>query len=185
MGTYCDAINGAYCGHAFWLSQSVICICCCTLPKILLITLISIAFVIVIHYLQFEARDFSHLPPEQRKKRLLKKVEELKANLDKSMSDMTAMEKMKGIYEQNPALGDAQQVAQRIVECRERIDQISAEIDEFKGYLDDAHNKTGVGDVSSLSGEYCKCYQESLWIASYYQHNITPPPLTAKIGFME
>jgi hypothetical protein len=42
------------------------------------------------------------------------------------------MEKMKGIYEQNPALGDAQQVAQRIVECRERIDQISAEIDEFK-----------------------------------------------------
>lgn len=44
----------------------------------------------------------------------------------------TAMEKMKTIYEQNPSLGDAQQVAQRLAENTEKIGVIKSEIEEFK-----------------------------------------------------
>ena len=44
----------------------------------------------------------------------------------------TAMEKMKTIYEQNPSLGDAQQVAQRLAENTEKIGAIKSEIEEFK-----------------------------------------------------
>ena len=42
------------------------------------------------------------------------------------------MEKMRGIYEKNPQLGDAQQVAQQLVETQEKIDTTAAEIEEFK-----------------------------------------------------
>ena len=42
------------------------------------------------------------------------------------------MEKMKVIYEQNPALGDAQQVSQRLAESRSKIEEIESEIEEFK-----------------------------------------------------
>lgn len=42
------------------------------------------------------------------------------------------MEKMKVIYEQNPALGDAQQVAQRLMENQAKIEELQAEIEEFK-----------------------------------------------------
>ncbi|XP_019849936.1 PREDICTED: formin-binding protein 1-like isoform X2 [Amphimedon queenslandica] len=87
---------------------------------------------------KLEARDFSHLPPEQRKKRLIKKIGELEAAMEKTTSDMTAMEKMKTIYEQNPSLGDAQQVAQRLAENAEKIGIIKSEIQEFKGYLSEA-----------------------------------------------
>lgn len=43
-----------------------------------------------------------------------------------------AMEKMKVIYEQNPSLGDAQQVAQRLEENHAKIEEINAEIEEFR-----------------------------------------------------
>ena len=42
------------------------------------------------------------------------------------------MEKMKVIYEQNPALGDAQQVAQRLMENQAKIEELQSEIEEFK-----------------------------------------------------
>ena len=44
----------------------------------------------------------------------------------------TAMEKMRGIYEKNPQLGDAQQVAQQLVETQDRIELTAREIEEFK-----------------------------------------------------
>lgn len=42
------------------------------------------------------------------------------------------MEKMKGIYEQNPQLGDADQVAERLTESRARINELDSEIKEFQ-----------------------------------------------------
>lgn len=47
----------------------------------------------------------------------------------------TAMEKMKTIYEQNPSLGDAQQVAQRLAESSEKIETLKLEIEEFKVHV--------------------------------------------------
>lgn len=46
----------------------------------------------------------------------------------------TAMEKMKGIYEQNPQLGDAEQVAERMAESKLKVDDLNSEIEEFKVY---------------------------------------------------
>lgn len=42
------------------------------------------------------------------------------------------MEKMRGIYEKNPQLGDAQQVAQQLVETQDKIENTMREIEEFR-----------------------------------------------------
>ncbi len=44
----------------------------------------------------------------------------------------TAMEKMRGIYEKNPSLGDPKQVAQQLLETQDKIELTAAEIEEFK-----------------------------------------------------
>ena len=46
--------------------------------------------------------------------------------------DRTAMEKMRGIYEKNPSLGDPKQVAQQLIETQDKIELASREIEEFR-----------------------------------------------------
>ena len=41
---------------------------------------------------QFEARDFSHLPPEQRKKKLVRKINELDNHHNKLISDKLVLQ---------------------------------------------------------------------------------------------
>lgn len=50
--------------------------------------------------------DLSDLPPNQRRKKLLQKVEELKSKVAQETAAKDGLMKMKGVYEANPALGD-------------------------------------------------------------------------------
>ena len=42
------------------------------------------------------------------------------------------MEKMKGIYTDNPSLGDANAVAQSLDVCNRRLDELGGELEKFK-----------------------------------------------------
>lgn len=50
--------------------------------------------------------DLSELPPNQRRKKLLIKVEELRNKVAQEAAARDGLMKMKGVYEANPALGD-------------------------------------------------------------------------------
>lgn len=50
--------------------------------------------------------DFSDLAPNQRRKKLLQKVEELQTKVTQETATRDGLMKMKGVYESNPALGD-------------------------------------------------------------------------------
>ncbi|KAG8035875.1 hypothetical protein G9C98_003001 [Cotesia typhae] len=50
--------------------------------------------------------DCSDLPPNQRKKRLQQRLDEIQAKIAQETAARDALMKMKGVYEQNPALGD-------------------------------------------------------------------------------
>jgi len=82
--------------------------------------------------------DYGHLPPEQRRKRLQAKVDELEAAINKALSDKTAMEKMQQIYSQNPQLGDANAVARSLEQNHSKMGDLNAELDKFKGWLAEA-----------------------------------------------
>jgi len=48
----------------------------------------------------------SDLPPNQRRKKLSQKIEELKTKIQQESAAREGLMKMKGVYESNPALGD-------------------------------------------------------------------------------
>lgn len=54
--------------------------------------------------------DLSELPPNQRRKKLASKVEELKNKIAQETAARDGLMKMKGVYEANPALGDPRSV---------------------------------------------------------------------------
>uniref|UniRef100_A0A667WY07 Thyroid hormone receptor interactor 10 n=1 Tax=Myripristis murdjan TaxID=586833 RepID=A0A667WY07_9TELE len=67
------------------------------------------------------AEDFSHLPPEQRKKRLQAKIDDITKDLQKEQDQSEALEKMKGVYEQNPQMGDPNSLEPQITQTAQNI----------------------------------------------------------------
>ncbi|EEB15230.1 Proline-serine-threonine phosphatase-interacting protein, putative, partial [Pediculus humanus corporis] len=85
--------------------------------------------------------DYSDLPPNQRKKKLQQRIEELQ----KSVQQETAarlykygLMKMKGVYEQNPALGDPMSIEGQLNESGHKLDKLRQELHKFQVYLEEA-----------------------------------------------
>ncbi|KAM6110219.1 formin-binding protein 1 isoform 4-T4 [Pterocles gutturalis] len=79
--------------------------------------------------------DFSHLPPEQRRKKLQQKVDELNKDIQKEMDQRDALTKMKDVYIKNPQMGDAASVDQRLAELGQNIEKLRLEVQKFEGWL--------------------------------------------------
>ncbi|XP_044593587.1 formin-binding protein 1-like isoform X8 [Cotesia glomerata] len=88
--------------------------------------------------------DCSDLPPNQRKKRLQQRLDEIQAKIAQETAARDALMKMKGVYEQNPALGDPMSIEGQLNQSGHKLDKLGTELIKFQGYLDDAI-KTGVG----------------------------------------
>ncbi|XP_034948223.1 formin-binding protein 1-like isoform X2 [Chelonus insularis] len=88
--------------------------------------------------------DCSDLPPNQRKKRLQQRLDEIQAKIQQETAARDALMKMKGVYEQNPALGDPMSIEGQLNQSSHKLDKLGAELTKFQGYLDDAI-KAGVG----------------------------------------
>ncbi|KAM9391121.1 formin-binding protein 1-like isoform 21-T21 [Salvelinus alpinus] len=79
--------------------------------------------------------DFSHLPPEQRRKKLQAKIDDLNKDIQKEMDQKDALTKMKGVYEKNPQMGDPASVDPRLVEIAMNIEKLQYEVQKFEGWL--------------------------------------------------
>ncbi|XP_025905088.1 formin-binding protein 1 isoform X11 [Nothoprocta perdicaria] len=79
--------------------------------------------------------DFSNLPPEQRRKKLQQKVDELNRDIQKEMDQRDALTKMKDVYIKNPQMGDAASVDHRLAELGQNIEKLRIEVQKFEGWL--------------------------------------------------
>ncbi|XP_032933133.1 formin-binding protein 1 isoform X13 [Catharus ustulatus] len=79
--------------------------------------------------------DFSNLPPEQRRKKLQQKVDELNRDIQKEMDSRDALTKMKDVYIKNPQMGDAASVDLRLAELGQNIEKLRLEVQKFEGWL--------------------------------------------------
>ncbi|XP_072209120.1 formin-binding protein 1 isoform X21 [Excalfactoria chinensis] len=79
--------------------------------------------------------DFSNLPPEQRRKKLQQKVDELNKDIQKEMDQRDALTKMKDVYIKNPQMGDAASVDHRLSELEQNIEKLRLEVQKFEGWL--------------------------------------------------
>uniref|UniRef100_A0A3P8UQ33 Thyroid hormone receptor interactor 10 n=1 Tax=Cynoglossus semilaevis TaxID=244447 RepID=A0A3P8UQ33_CYNSE len=92
------------------------------------------------------AEDFSHLPPEQRKKRLQGKIEEISKELQKSQDESEALEKMKGVYEQDSQLGDPASLEPQITETAQNIGRLKGELAKYEVHHQYIHISSGAAN---------------------------------------
>ncbi|KAL1004959.1 hypothetical protein UPYG_G00052690 [Umbra pygmaea] len=89
--------------------------------------------------------DFSHLPPEQRKKKLQSKIDDITKDLQKEVDQSDALEKMRGVYEQNPQLGNPACLEPQIHETAQNLAHLRGELHKYESWLMEA----GGGDYST------------------------------------
>nr|XP_060464359.1 formin-binding protein 1 isoform X10 [Panthera onca] len=79
--------------------------------------------------------DFSNLPPEQRRKKLQQKVDELNKEIQKEMDQRDAITKMKDVYLKNPQMGDPASLDHKLTEVSQNIDKLRLEAQKFEAWL--------------------------------------------------
>ncbi|EGD78957.1 hypothetical protein PTSG_01931 [Salpingoeca rosetta] len=82
--------------------------------------------------------DFGHLPPEQRRKAILKKVSELQEEHTRVSKSMGAMSKTIEVYRQQPQFGDERALAKaqkEVDEYTKKQEQVAGELYKFQLYL--------------------------------------------------
>ncbi|XP_044031324.1 formin-binding protein 1 isoform X11 [Siniperca chuatsi] len=99
--------------------------------------------------------DFSHLPPEQRRKKLQGKLDELNKDIQKEMDQRDALTKMKDVYVKNPQMGDPASVDPRLSEIAQNIEKLQFEVQKFEGWLVEvAERMPSKSDTHRRSGLY-------------------------------
>ncbi|XP_007901023.1 formin-binding protein 1 isoform X7 [Callorhinchus milii] len=79
--------------------------------------------------------DFSNLPPEQRRKKLQQKIDEMNKEIQKESDQRDALTKMKDVYIKNPQMGDPSSVDPRLAEIGQNIEKLRQESQKFEAWL--------------------------------------------------
>uniref|UniRef100_A0A6Q2XLT4 Thyroid hormone receptor interactor 10 n=1 Tax=Esox lucius TaxID=8010 RepID=A0A6Q2XLT4_ESOLU len=89
-------------------------------------------------HLVVDSEDFSHLPPEQRRKKLQSKVDEINKELQKEQDQSDALVKMKGVYEQSPQMGDPASLEPQFQQTAQNIARLRGELRKYESWLAEA-----------------------------------------------
>ncbi|XP_020324053.1 formin-binding protein 1 isoform X2 [Oncorhynchus kisutch] len=79
--------------------------------------------------------DCSHLPPEQRRKKLQAKINDINKEIQKEMDQRDALSKMKDVYIKNPHMGDANSVDPRLEEICQNTDKLQLDARKYEAWL--------------------------------------------------
>merc|ERR1719410_1912625 len=93
--------------------------------------------------------DFSELPPNQRRKKLQSKIDELTAKISQETAARDGLMKMKTVYEANPALGDPMSIQGQLTENGPRLDKLRADLRRYQAWLEEAEGKGSAGSPAS------------------------------------
>ncbi|XP_047428624.1 cdc42-interacting protein 4 homolog isoform X4 [Mugil cephalus] len=141
--------------------------------------------------------DFAHLPPEQRRKRLQQKLEEICKELQKEVDQSEALGKMKDVYEKNPQMGDPASLASQIGQTSQNIERLRGEMSKYEVWLAEAggrgdtlrykthtFNNNGALDVHSADGAHSdeSTPDPSQAIYAEFDDDFEDEELTAPIG---
>ncbi|XP_076258097.1 formin-binding protein 1-like Cip4 isoform X3 [Rhynchophorus ferrugineus] len=97
--------------------------------------------------------DLSELPPNQRRKKLLQKVDELRTKVNQESAGKDALMKMKTVYEANPALGDPRSIESQLNESSHRLEKLHQDLLRYQNYLDEANKMVQQGgQTNSVTG---------------------------------
>ncbi|XP_036381887.1 formin-binding protein 1-like [Megalops cyprinoides] len=99
--------------------------------------------------------DFSHLPPEQRRKKLQARLEDIGRDIQKELDQKDALTKMRDVYTKNPQMGDSSSIDPRLAEICQNIERLRLEAQKFEGWLAEVEGRMQKTDTPRRqSGTY-------------------------------
>ncbi|XP_029985684.1 LOW QUALITY PROTEIN: formin-binding protein 1-like [Sphaeramia orbicularis] len=91
--------------------------------------------------------DCSHLPPEQRRKKLQNRISNINQEIQREREQRDALLKMREVYERSPQMGDADSLEPRLEEVKQSLQRLEEELRRHQVWLSDTDSR-----LSDLSG---------------------------------
>ncbi|XP_068457796.1 formin-binding protein 1-like isoform X3 [Clinocottus analis] len=82
--------------------------------------------------------DCSHLPPEQRRKKLQTRINNINQEIQREREQRDALLKMREVYEQNPQMGDSVSLEPRLEEVKQSLQRLEEELRRNQDWLSEA-----------------------------------------------
>lgn len=83
--------------------------------------------------------DYSDLPPNQRRKKLTAKIQEIQQKIQSETAARDGLMKMKVVYEANSLLGDPMTVEGQLNESEHKLEKYKSELVKYQTYLEQAN----------------------------------------------
>lgn len=130
--------------------------------------------------------DYSNLPPNQRRKKLLQELDKTRAQINTLTQAREGLFKLKGSYEQNAALGDPQTIQGEINDVGAKLEKLQTDLEKFQNYLTEVDSQMATPDTqkryrnSFSEGSLSRSASESSVSNNHQNNNKGPPtPITA------
>ncbi|XP_040007600.1 formin-binding protein 1-like isoform X1 [Xiphias gladius] len=85
--------------------------------------------------------DCSHLPPEQRRKKLQTRINNINQEIQREREQRDALLKMREVYEQSPQMGDATSLEPRLEEVKQSLQRLEDELRRNQAWLSEADSR--------------------------------------------
>ncbi|XP_066940722.1 formin-binding protein 1-like isoform X4 [Macrobrachium rosenbergii] len=95
-----------------------------------------------------EKEDFNDLPPNQRKKRIQQRIDDVTTKLHQETAARDGLLKMKEVYEGNPSLGDPMSITGQLTDSCQKIEKLRADLQRYQSLLEDV-DTLGTGGATS------------------------------------
>uniref|UniRef100_A0A3P8VIQ1 Formin-binding protein 1-like n=1 Tax=Cynoglossus semilaevis TaxID=244447 RepID=A0A3P8VIQ1_CYNSE len=85
--------------------------------------------------------DCSHLPPEQRRKKLQTRINNINQEIQREKEQRNALLKMREVYEQSPQMGDPSSVEPRLEEVKHSLQRLEEELRRHQVWLSEVDSR--------------------------------------------
>ncbi|KAL3975185.1 kelch-like protein 33 [Sarotherodon galilaeus] len=85
--------------------------------------------------------DCSHLPPEQRRKKLQGRINNINQEIQREREQRDALLKMREVYERSPQMGDASSLEPRLDEVKQNLHRLEEELRRNQVWLSEADSR--------------------------------------------
>ncbi|XP_075879244.1 formin-binding protein 1-like [Nelusetta ayraudi] len=98
--------------------------------------------------------DCSHLPPEQRQKKLQSRINNINQEIQREREQRDALLKMREVYERSPQMGDASSLEPRLDEVKQSLQKLEEELRRNQVWLKDADSRVSDHTTRGQSGGF-------------------------------
>lgn len=98
--------------------------------------------------------DCSHLPPEQRQKKLQSRINNINQEIQREREQRDALLKMREVYERSPQMGDASSLEPRLDEVKQSLQKLEEELRRNQVWLKEADSRVSDHSTRRQSGGF-------------------------------